>query len=130
MTDDDDMDERLRAALRAEDAELLARIDQDPGLRDVLRAGFRGRLAWMMFAAGGAQVALFAVAVWTAVSFYGAASVDDRVLWGVSMLLAVAAVGMLKLLMWNHAERAQLQLEMKRLRLEVATLAVRQRGDA
>ena len=42
MNAHDDIDEQLRQALREEDAELLARLEQDPGIFDVVRAGFRG----------------------------------------------------------------------------------------
>jgi 3,4-dihydroxy 2-butanone 4-phosphate synthase/GTP cyclohydrolase II len=58
MKSDYEIDDELRAALRAEDAELLARIEQDPGIRDVLREGFRGRMAWWMFLVSAVHLAL------------------------------------------------------------------------
>ncbi|MEO6594848.1 MAG: DUF6768 family protein, partial [Planctomycetota bacterium] len=99
------MDESLRAALRAEDAELLARIEHDPGLRDLIRAGFRGSTAWWVFLTSFIQMILFGLAIWTCVRFWAASSVDDRVFWSAWLLLLSIAVGMIKLMIWNHVER-------------------------
>jgi hypothetical protein len=125
MKSDYEIDDELRAALRAEDAELLARIEQDPGIRDVLREGFRGRMAWWMFLVSGVQLAMFVLAVWAAIGFFGAATVDDRVFWCVCMLVAWTGVAMLKMMVWSHVENHVLLREVKRVELQVATLSLR-----
>lgn len=125
MNDGRELDDRLRAALRAEDAELLARLQRDPGMRDVLRAGFRGRMAWWMLLTGVVQLLFFAVVIWTGMRFFGAASVDDRVFWGICCAMAWNAVGMLKLMAWNHVERITILREVKQLELQVATWSLR-----
>ncbi|MCK5944412.1 MAG: hypothetical protein KAI24_20660 [Planctomycetes bacterium] len=122
-----ELDERLRAALREEDAELLARLDDDPGIFDVVRAGFRGRTAWWVYVTSGAQVAIFVAAVWTFVRFLGADGLDDRVYWGVLTMLSWVSVSMLKLMIWSHVERGMLRREIKRVELQVATLGLERR---
>ena len=101
----DELDEQLRSALREEDAELLARLDTDPGILETALSGFRGRNAWC-------------------VNFFGAQSVDDRVLWGVSLTITATMAGTLKMILWSHVERAMLRREIKRVELQVATLSL------
>ena len=126
----EELDEQLRDALREEDAELLARLDTDPGIFDTVLSGFRGRNAWWVYATSVVQVALVVVAVWCGVHFFQAESVDDRVLWGIPMVLAGMASGMIKMMVWSHIERAMLRREIKRVELQVATLslALKERG--
>ena len=125
MNHDDLLDDQLREALRKEDAELLARLDQDPGIFVVVRAGFRGRTAWWVYVVSVVQVVAFVLAVWTAVRFAGAPDVDARVFWGVCTMLAWVSVSMLKLMVWSHVERSMLRRELKRVELQVATLSLR-----
>ena len=120
----DELDEQLRSALREEDAELLARLDTDPGILETALSGFRGRNAWWVYVSSLVQVALVVVAVWCGVNFFGAQSVDDRVLWGVSLTIAATMAGTLKMILWSHVERAMLRREIKRVELQVATLSL------
>ncbi|MFN3244297.1 MAG: DUF6768 family protein [Planctomycetota bacterium] len=124
MNANDELDEQLRAALREEDAELLMRLDQDPGIFDTLREGFRGRTAWWVCITSIVQVAMFGLAIWTAIGFFGATSVDDRVFWGVCTLASWVSVSMLKMMVWSHVERGMLRREVKRVELQVATLSL------
>lgn len=125
MNDQHDLDDRLKQALREEDAELLARLERDPGLGDVLRVGFGGRLGWMTTVMSVFQVVVFGLGVWAAVRFLAASSADDRVFWGVCLLLAGMAVTMLKQMVWDHMERNLILREIKQLELQVATLSMR-----
>ncbi len=128
MSNERPLDETLRAALRAEDAELLARIEHDPGMRDLVVAGFRGRTAWWVFLTSCIQVVLVGIAVWTGARFVAATAVDDRVFWAAWMLLTWSSVGMIKLMIWNHVERQMLLREIKGVELQVATLSLRLQG--
>jgi len=121
----DELDAQLRSALRSEDAELLARLDSDPGIFDTVRAGFHGRTAWWVYVTSVVQVVLFGIAVWSGVKFFGADSLDDRVLWGVPLLLTGSMVGTLKMMILSHVERGMLRRDIKRVELQVATLSLR-----
>lgn len=118
------LDDQLRAALRDEDAELLARLDTDPGIFDTVLSGFRGRNAWWVYVTSVVQVAFVVVAVWTGIYFFEAESVDDRVKWGLLMVMAACMTGILKTMVWSHIERAMLRREIKRVELQVATLSL------
>ncbi|MFT4514752.1 MAG: hypothetical protein ACI91B_003465 [Planctomycetota bacterium] len=120
----DELDEQLRKALRDEDAELLARLDTDPGIFDTVLEGFRGRNAWWVYVTSVVQVAMIVVGGWCGVHFFQADSVDDRVLWGIPMLLAFTMSGMVKMMVLSDIERAMLRRELKRVELQVATLSL------
>jgi hypothetical protein len=120
-----ELDAQLRSALRAEDAELLARIDADPGILATVRAGFQGRTAWWVYVTSIVQVLVFGICVFSGVHFFGAESLDDRVLWGVLMLLTGTVIATIKMMVWSHMERGMLRREIKRIELQVATLSLR-----
>jgi len=42
------------------------------------------------------------VGVWLCIESYNAASVDDRIFWGVWLLLDITAIGVVKLWLWIH----------------------------
>lgn len=125
MNSNNELDEQLREALRTEDAELLARLESDPGIFETVRAGFRGRTAWWVYLTSIVQVAVFGLSIWCAVRFFGAENLDDRVLWGVCLVMTWIAVSMLKMMVWSHIERGMLRREIKRVELQVATLSLR-----
>ena len=89
-----------------------------------MREGFRGKTAWWVYVTSIVQVAMFGLAIWTAVGFFGAESVDDRVYWGVCTVAAWVSVSMLKMMVWSHVERGMLRREVKRVELQVATLSL------
>lgn len=120
-----ELDEQLRNALREEDAELLARLDTDPGIFETVREGFRGSTAWWVWLTSVIQLVIFGIAVWTAVRFFSAETIDDRVLWGIPLIVTWIMAGMLKMMVWNHVERGMLRREIKRVELQVATLSLR-----
>lgn len=125
-----ELDEQLRSALREEDAELLARLDTDPGILETMRSGFRGSTAWWVWLTSVIQLGIFGVAVWTAVRFFSAETIDDRVLWGIPLILTWIMASMLKMMVWSHVERGMLRREIKRVELQVATLSLRLKDRA
>ena len=103
----------------------MARLDTDPGIFETVREGFRGNTAWWVWLTSFFQVGIFGVAVWIAVQFFSAETTEDRVLWGVPLILTWMMAAMLKMMVWSHVERGMLRREIKRVELQVATLSLR-----
>ncbi|HIE72318.1 MAG TPA: hypothetical protein EYP98_20315 [Planctomycetes bacterium] len=85
----------------------------------------RGSTAWWVWLTSVIQLVIFGIAVWTAVRFFSAETTDDRVLWGIPLIVTWIIAGMLKMMVWNHVERGMLRREIKRVELQVATLSLR-----
>ncbi|QDT38108.1 DUF6768 family protein [Stratiformator vulcanicus] len=123
------LDEKIRAAFHAEEADLLASADEQPLSEQVL-ATFRGRSRWLV------GIVWTAVTVWSVVlftcgyQFYLATEPKAVVGWGVGVLFAVVAISMLKIWYWMELNRNAVTREVKRVELLLATLVSERDSNA
>jgi len=124
-----DIDDLIREALQAEDAEVLERLGE-PGLPDMVTEIFRGRMRWYgaMFLA---MILVFGVlTVVCGVRFLGAEEAPSLIRWGVGFLVCFLAVQGGKNWYWMQMERLAMTREIKRVELLVAQLITDIRGQA
>lgn len=124
----DDLDRRLQEALRGEDREIFA--GGDPGLTELIAGTLRGRLRVLTMLGWGMTLAFFVLQVWSAVRFFAAGSLEDKLLWATSFLFFGLGVAMLKVWGWLEMGRYATIREIKRLELQVARLAGRIGGPS
>jgi hypothetical protein len=122
MASKNSVDELIREALTAEDADDLEQLGE-PGLPDMVTDVFRGRLRWYgaMFLT---MILVFAVlAVYCAVRFLGTADVPEMLRWGAGFFLCVLVTMGGKNWYWMQMERLAMTREIKRVELLIAHLA-------
>lgn len=122
-----DIDRAIRQSLSAEDAELLDRLGADQSLHRQVLATFEGQLRWLNAAGWLAGFALFALALGMAWRFLQAQEVGDMLRWGAASALAVAGLALVKVWFWMELQKNAIVREVKRLELQVASLAERLR---
>jgi hypothetical protein len=127
MTNTNDLDRKIQQALSDEDAELFGEVGE-MAMFEMMFDSFKGRLRrWMCFV----FVFLF---VFAALMFYclwrfvTAQSADDRVFWGVFFIMTGLAQAMMKMWWWMQMDKRSVLREIKRVELQIATLAGRLRG--
>jgi prolipoprotein diacylglyceryltransferase len=127
MANENDVDDLIREALRAEDAADIAKFGE-PGMPDMALAVFRGRLRWygILFAA---ITLVFAIlAAYCAVRFQGTSDVPTMLRWGAGFFVCVLVVLSGKIWYWLQMEHFAMTREMKRVELLIAHLATELRG--
>lgn len=122
-----DVDRAIRQSLSAEDAELFDRLSFDQSLRQQVLATFEGRLRWMNVAGWIAGFVLFGVAAVMAWRFVQAPTTQDMLRWGAGSALAFAGLGLVKVWFWMEMQKNAIMREVKRLELQVASLAAQVR---
>jgi hypothetical protein len=122
-----DLDRVIRQSLSAEDAELLDRLGADQALHQQVLAAFQGRLRWMNVAGWIAGALLFGVAYVMARRFVQAPELDDMLRWGAASALGFAGVALVKVWFWMELQKNAILREVKRLELQVASLAAQLR---
>lgn len=122
-----EFDDMIKRELEKEATGIDELLAADGGLPDMVAASFKGSMRRWVWFAWVIMFALTGLLIWTGYEFFVAATVDQRVLWGVCVLAVISMLGRLK--MWNLMEmnRASTMREIKRLELAVAALA-RQKG--
>ena len=121
------LDQAIRESLSAEDAELLDRLGADQTLHRQVLDTFEGRLRWWNAAGWIAGVVLFGVASVLAWRFVQAQEVGDMLRWGAASALAFAGVALVKMWFWLELQKNAIVREVKRLEVQVASLAAQLR---
>jgi hypothetical protein len=122
-----DLDQAIRQSLSAEDAALLDRLGADQALHRQVLSTFEGRLRWFNVAGWIAGLALFGVACVLAWRFVQAEELRDMLRWGAASALAFAGIALIKVWFWLELQKNAIVREVKRLEVQVASLAAQLR---
>ena len=122
-----DLDEAIRQSLSAEDAALLDRLGADQALHRQVLATFEGRLRWFNVAGWIAGVVLFGVACVLTWRFLQAEELADMLRWGAASAIAFAGLALIKVWFWLELQKNAIVREVKRLEVQVASLAAQLR---
>jgi hypothetical protein len=120
------LDHAIRDALSKEDAEFLARLDQDQSPLHEALGTFSGKWGAMNVFAALITFAMFGLFVYCAWNVLTADDVRATVIWSAGALWAALAVAMLKMYFWMEMNKNVVLREVKRLELQVARLAARE----
>lgn len=123
----DELDRAIRQSLSAEDSELFDRLGADQTLRRQVLATFEGRLRWLNVAGWIGGFVLFAAACVFASRFLSAQSLEDMLRWGAASALAFAGLVLVKVWFWLELQKNAIVREVKRLEVQVASLAAQLR---
>jgi hypothetical protein len=119
------LDQAIRQALSAEDAEFLARFEKEAPLHEQVLGTFTGQWAALNVFAALLTFAIFGAFAYCVWNLFETTDVRETVLWSAGALWTALAVGMLKMWFWMEMQKNAILREMKRLELQVARLAAR-----
>ncbi|MCW5724102.1 MAG: hypothetical protein KIS81_04000 [Maricaulaceae bacterium] len=120
------IDDDIRAALEAEDAELFEKYSREPGMFEQIFATFRTRMGGWMLLLMPLMLAVFAAGVYGAWRFIHAPELRDMLLWGGLAWICFTGAWITKLWFYMQVDKYALIREIKRLELQVARLASKQ----
>src|SRR5262245_48820989 len=121
------LDQAIRQSLSAEDAALLDRLGADHTLHQLVLGTFEGRLRWFSVVGWIAGLVLFAVGCVLAWQFVQAGQIGDMLRWGAASAFAFSGLALIKLWFWMELQKHDIVREVKRLELQVASLAAQLR---
>lgn len=119
------LDDKIREALRKEDAELFEDFDVEPSMFDLLMETCRGRHRWLNMLGVFWTLVFLVLGILAVVKFFEAESTRDIVMWAAACIMCVSAVSMLKIWYFLEIHKNALTREIKRLELQIARLAGR-----
>ena len=120
-----DLDDKIREALRKEDAELLEDFDDEPSVFEMLMETFRGRHRWLVFLTFFWTLVFMTLGVLSVIRFFRAEELRDMVMWAAASAFFLSGVSMMKVWYWMELNKNALTREIKRLELQIAHLAGR-----
>jgi len=121
------LDQAIRQSLSAEDAALFDRLGADQALHRQVLAIFEGRLRWFNALGWILGFVLFGLACVLTWQFIQAQDVRDMLRWGAAAALAFAGLALIKVWFWLELQKNDIVRELKRLEVQVASLATQLR---
>jgi hypothetical protein len=118
-----EFDRAIRQSLSAEDAALFDRLGADQALHRQVLATFEGTHRWLNMAGWLAGFALFAVGAALAWQFLQADEVVEMLRWGAGSALAFAGLALVKVWFWLELQKNAIVREVKRLEVQVGSVA-------
>ena len=125
-----ELDKKIREALRAEDAELVDEFDNEPSMFEMLFETFRGKHRWLVFLSIFWTFVFMVLAVLSVIQFFRAEETRDLLMWAAASALFLSGVSMMKVWFWMELNKNAVTREIKRLELQIARLAGRMKEKA
>ncbi len=117
-----EFDDRIRQALRTESDNVWKDVEEQ-GLFEQALGVMRGKHKSLTVIANAVMVLFFAMTVYSVMRFFGAETTRMQIVWSVGFLTSNMFVAMMKLWFWMQMDKNTVIREVKRLELQVATLA-------
>lgn len=114
-----DIDEKIRHALTAEDQKAIAAIDRGAGLFELMGMSFRGKQAWMMIYLYLLGFVVFIALVYTLVQYFEATDIKTSLNWMLGILTCMFMIVLMKVLAWQQMWKLELMREIKRLEMRI-----------
>lgn len=117
------IDDKIREALRKEDAELLDHYRGEPPLHEMLIDTFRGGNRFLNAMAIVATLITMILLVTSGYQFFQAESTRAMIAWASAFVTCAVATGLLKIWFWLELNKNSVTREIKRLELQIANLS-------
>ena len=117
-----EFDDKIRQALQAESDNVWKDVEEQ-GLFEQALDVMRGKHRFLTVISNVVMAVFFVVMVYFVVRFFDAQTTRTQIAWSVGFLASNMVVAMLKLWFWMQMDKNTVIREVKRLELQVATLA-------
>ncbi len=120
-----ELDRKIKEALRQEDAELFEDLGGEPSVFDLVIDTFRGKHWWLTLLTIFWSLVFFGLGIFSAVRFFNTDDSRDMMMWALAFIFCMMAVSMMKMWFWMEMNKNAITREIKRLELQIARLAGR-----
>jgi len=120
----EDIDQLIKDTLTQEEAKFYDELNEQNVL-GMLGGLFQGKNAWLLVIMNIMIVIFFALFVYCVIQFFNTDVTNELIKWGIGSFVFLMAVSMLKIFAWMQMDKNALLREMKRLELQVSSLATK-----
>lgn len=123
-TNMEDIDQLIKETLTEEEAKFYNELDEQ-NIFQMMGGLFTGKLKWIFVYVNIIMVVIFGLFIYCAIQFFNTDVTNELIKWAVFAAFCMMAVGMLKLFAWMQMDKNTLLRELKRLELQVSSLAAK-----
>jgi Family of unknown function (DUF6768) len=121
-TNMEDIDQLIKDTLTQEEAKFYNELDEQ-NVFQMMEGLFKGKNSWILVMMNIVMVIAFGLFIYCAIQFFNTDVTNELIKWAVLGMFCMMIVGMLKLMGWMQMDKNALLREMKRLELQVSSLA-------
>ena len=119
-----EIDDLIKETLTKEEAEFYDDLDEQNPF-EMIGGLFRGKNSWIIIIINIVMLIAFAAFIYCVVNFLEAEETNELIRWAAGGFTCFFAVLMLKLFGWMQMDKNAILREMKRLELQISSLAVK-----
>jgi hypothetical protein len=118
----EDIDKLIKDTLTEEEAKFYDTLDEQSVLGMIFGL-FQGKNRWLLIMMNTMTVVFFGFFIYCVVQFFSVDTTKELLKWGLGSIVFMIGVSMLKVFAWMQMDKNALLRELKRLELQVSSLA-------
>jgi hypothetical protein len=118
----EDIDKLIKETLTEEESKFYDELDEQ-GLWGSIGSIFKGKLGWLVLIMNIINLVAFGMLVYCLIQFFTVTETNEMLKWGLGILISFMFNAMIKLYAWMQMDKRAILREMKRLELQVSSLA-------
>ncbi len=118
----EDIDNLIKETLTQEEAKFYDELDEQSVL-GMLGGLFTGKNAWIIVVMNISTLIFFGLFVYCIIMFFETQETNELIKWGAGSLMFLIGMSMLKIFAWMQMDKNAIIREIKRLELQVSSLA-------
>jgi len=122
MSTMEDIDKLIKETLTEEESKFYDELDEQ-GLWGSIGSIFNGKLGWLVLIMNIINLVAFGMLVYCLIQFFTVTETNEMLKWGLGILISFMFNAMIKLYAWMQMDKRAILREMKRLELQVSSLA-------
>lgn len=123
-TNMEEIDQLIKETLTEEEAKFYDDLDEQHVFQ-MIGGLFVGKNKWIMYMMNFMTLVFFGLFIYCAVHFFETDNTNDMIKWGIGGVVFLFGVSMLKVFAWMQMDKKAILREMKRLELQVSSLATK-----
>jgi hypothetical protein len=118
----EDIDKLIKDTLTQEEAKFYDTLEEQSVLGMIFGL-FKGKNKWLLILMNTMTVVFFGFFIYCVVQFFSVDTTKELLKWGLGSIVFMIGVSMLKVFAWMQMDKNALLRELKRLELQVSSLA-------
>ncbi|WP_055443169.1 DUF6768 family protein [Lacinutrix himadriensis] len=118
----EDIDKLIKDTLTQEEAKFYDTLEEQSVLGMIFGL-FKGKNKWLLILMNMMTVVFFGFFIYCVVQFFSVDTTKELLKWGLGSIVFMIGVSMLKIFAWMQMDKNALLRELKRLELQVSSLA-------
>jgi hypothetical protein len=118
----EDIDKLIKETLTQEEAKFYDELEEQ-NLFQMIGGLFQGKNKWIMYMMNFMTLVFFALFIYCVIQFFDVETTKELLKWGIGSVVFLFGVSMLKIFAWMQMDKKALIRELKRLELQISSLA-------